>query len=85
MNRSFRTFFLALSEEERSQFAAMAETSVIYILRHLIRPNLESRKTPKRKTMKLLAKAAQKFSTEQNPAPSSQELLNFFFDMPEAA
>lgn len=71
---SFKTFYLALSPEERDRFARRAGTTVAYIETHL----LYARKVPRKATMEGLWIASREFS-----APFGRgDLLQFFYDAP---
>lgn len=71
---SFKTFYLALSADERDRFAKRAGTTVAYIETHL----LYARKVPRKGTMEGLWAASQEFG-----APFGRgDLLRFFYDAP---
>ena len=73
---SFKTFYLALSADERTRFAKRARTTVAYIETHL----LYARKVPRKGTMDGLWEASQEFG-----APFGRgDLLRFFYDPPVA-
>lgn len=73
---SFKTFYLALSADERARFAKRARTTVAYIETHL----LYARKVPRKGTMEGLWEASQEFG-----APFDRgDLLRFFYDIPGA-
>lgn len=73
---SFKTFYLALSADERIRFAKRARTTVAYIETHL----LYARKVPRKGTMDGLWEASQEFG-----APFGRgDLLQFFYDLPVA-
>lgn len=74
---SFKTFYLALSTNERDGFAKRAGTTVAYIETHL----LYARKVPRKGTMEGLWAASQEFG-----APFGRgDLLRFFYDAPRNA
>ncbi len=66
-----REHFLALTDDERSRFAADAGTTVSYIATHLIAPP-ERRKIPRPALIEGLVKAGR-------GAYSREELLAFFY------
>lgn len=68
---SFKTFYLALSPDERERFAKRAGTTIAYIETHL----LYARKVPRKATMEGLWAASQEFC-----APFGRgDLLQFFY------
>jgi hypothetical protein len=74
-----RQFFFSLDSDQREAFAAMADTTVNYIQKHLVLPNPEKRKSPSKTTMKNIASACQQFRDEGLGAPTYQDILDFFY------
>jgi hypothetical protein len=67
----FKSFFQSLNENQRTEFASVAGTTVGYIKTHLV----YGRKVPQRETFDGLIKALNQFKA----GITRQDLLHFFY------